>query len=116
MCYRHFLGQPLTLQLEILYPATALMIRPEIQMPPQYHKIIFTGAESIYPKYEHLRPQTNAEAIGFVRGYLQDCADSDNPDCFGTGGHVHVAEITPQESRWIIPPLALPPTGAKISN
>ena len=102
----YFGSQPFTLQIQVLYPAAVLMIYPsEIHMPPQHHKTIFSGAESIYPPYADRKPQTSAEAISFVHEYIQDCVDSDNPDCAGIGGHVHIAEIKRQESRWIIPPL-----------
>ena len=99
----YFEGQPFTLQIQILYPATALLIHPTLQIPAQYHKMIFSGAESIYPPYVNRRPQTRTEAISFVQQYIQDCANSSNSDCAGIGGHIHIAEIKPNEIRWIIP-------------
>jgi hypothetical protein len=102
----YFQGQPFTVQIKVLYPATVLMVHPVVQIPVGFYKIVFSGAESVYPPYADTNPQTSAEAIDFVQKYLQDCVNSSNPDCVGIGGHIHIAEVTPREIRWVIPPIS----------
>jgi hypothetical protein len=101
----YFRAQAFTVQIQALYPATTLLVHPTVQFPAQFHRTIFSGALSVYPPYADRKPQTSAEAISFVHQYIQECVSSSNPDCAGIGGHVHITEITPQEIRWIIPPL-----------
>jgi len=101
----YFQGQPFTLQVQVLYPATIRMIYPSgIHIPAQIHKTVFSGGESMYPPYADKQPQNTVEAIAFVRGYLRDCVESSNPDCAGIGGHVHIAELTPEGCKWIESP------------
>ena len=100
-----FQGKPFSVQLQILYPCTTLLVLSEVHIPADYHKSVFSGAESIYPKYETLKPKSGADAIDFIHKYIQECVDSSNPDCAGIGGHIHIAEIKPDQSRWIIEPI-----------
>lgn len=50
------------------------------------------------------------DAEEYAKGYVQACSTSlarqmDEPKCKITGGHIHVAEITPQGFRWRIAPI-----------
>jgi hypothetical protein len=100
----YFQGKSFSAQIQVLYPLSFLMVYPEVQFPAQYQKTIFSGAESIFPSYAGRNPQSGAEAINFVREYIRECADSANPDCVGIGGHIHIAEVKPEQSRWVIEP------------
>src|SRR5258708_462742 len=85
----YFTGEAFSLQIRILYPCSVRMALPQIHFPAQYHKSIFSGAESAFSsKYANWNPQSGAEASKFVREYIQDCVDSSNPDCAGIGGHI----------------------------
>jgi hypothetical protein len=100
----YFQRQPFSIQIQVLYPLSFLMLRPEIHFPAQSHKTIFSGAESVFSHYANLNPESGTEAINFVHQYIRDCADSSSPDCAGIGGHIHIAELTPDRVRWIIAP------------
>jgi len=102
----YFQGQPFSAHIQVLYPLTFLMVLPEVHFPVQYHKAIFSGAESIFSsKYADWNPQSGTEASKFVEEYIRDCSDSSNPDCAGIGGHIHIAELKPKQWQWIIAPV-----------
>lgn len=101
----YFKGQPCSAQIVISYVDSVLSPNSEVQIPAQYHKTVFSGAESIYSsKYQQWQPFCRAEAISFVTTYIQECIDSPNPDCAGIGGQIHLGEVQPEGISWIIPP------------
>lgn len=97
--------QPFSAKIELNYPNGVLTLREEFDIPAQYQMNIFSGAESVFPKYKDAQPQSDEEAIEFVQKYIRDCADSIAPDCAGIGGHIHIAQVKPQEFTWFVRPL-----------
>lgn len=102
----YFQGQPCSAKIELLYSNSFLTPDVEIHIPAQFYRSIFSGAESVFLKsYANCEPQSSAEAIDFVRNYIQDCVDSPAPDCIGIGGHIHIAELTPERFSWVVSPI-----------
>jgi hypothetical protein len=100
-----FRGIPCQSEIKIAYSDSIFQPQVKIQIPAEHNKRVFTGAESAYSRYQYQRPQNNAEAISFVREYIQDCVESRESDCQAIGGHLHVAAVTPIEFFWVIPPV-----------
>jgi hypothetical protein len=90
--------------IKIRYPRSLLVFDLQIQIPAQYQKQIFTGAERVYDPYKSQQPQNIVEAIRFVRDYILDCIESEEADCKGMGGHLHIATVTSEAFSWVVPP------------
>lgn len=99
-----FRGVPCQAEVKVLYPDSVFQPRVKIQSPSGYGTRVFAGAESTYARYQSCRPQKNAEAVRFVRDYIQDCIESSETDCRAIGGHLSIAAVTPNGFSWTIAP------------
>jgi hypothetical protein len=66
----------------------------------------FAGYTVTINQYSNLR-----EAERYVKGYIEACSSAkalemDPEICKKIGGHIHIAEITPDGFRWRVPPLS----------
>jgi hypothetical protein len=75
-------------------------------------KLLFQGNDPRFSKYVIPKSVTDRldvaaeHGIGFIRACSDPMAVAIDPVCAGIGGHIHVAEITPEGGfRWRIPPL-----------
>jgi hypothetical protein len=69
---------------------------------------VFSGSEVILEQFQPMTtPESLQEAADLIRKYIQACIDSRSKysDCMTIGGQVHVATVTPEEFKWVIPPI-----------
>lgn len=83
-------------------------------------KIAFTGSDKVAamiygnapidPRIAKYRPPESATVLGMASSFIQACSDTAalgiDPWCAFIGGHMHAAEITREECRWLIRPAA----------
>lgn len=71
-------------------------------------KALYTDHDPRFSGYAQFAPDSLQGAMDFVRDYVEACGNplavTLDPSCKNIGGHTHVAEITPDRFRWIIPP------------
>jgi hypothetical protein len=71
---------------------------------PSPTRNLFNGCARQNEKYKSVLPTTTHEALKFVSDYIQECIDNSDPDCFGMGGHLHMAHLTSDGFYWIDAP------------
>lgn len=104
----YFQGIPCSGNIVIAHSSGLLTPRSDqVSVPASYHKRVFSGAQSVFSKYSNWVPDSESQAIDFVRSYIQECIDSSEPDCAAIGGHLHIAKITPSCLSWVLPPVSV---------
>lgn len=110
VAFYHRARQSAAFQLESM-PLKGFLYGSEIVRKAMYDD---HGALRNSPLSEHIQgPNTIArfdDAERYVKGYIEACSSSlalemDEAGCKKIGGHIHVAEITPNGFRWRIPPI-----------
>jgi len=68
---------------------------------------ILSGSEIIADRMDGVDPKTLVEAANRTEVYVRQCISGCGTvsDCVGFGGHVHMASVTPDGHKWIIPPV-----------
>jgi hypothetical protein len=99
-------GAPCKAEIAIVCSDSRLDLNIKTALPAPYCKSVFTGVERLYERYKPLKPQTNSEAVKFVREYLLDCIEDGEADSEGIGGHLHIAAVTADEFSWVIEPFS----------
>ena len=67
-------------------------------------RYLFNGCARQNEKYKNVLPTTTREALKLISDYIQECIDNSDPDCFGIGGHRHIAHLTTDGFYWIDAP------------
>jgi hypothetical protein len=107
-------GNGITLWAEIVFSNTGTRFYPPVlarvtRKPRQF--IVFAGSTTVYGDMQVagklFQPLSLQEAIDMVREYAQTCVESSKSveDCSNLGGHIHVATVTKDGFKWIVPPI-----------
>lgn len=103
----YFNGVPCLAEVNVCHQDLVLL-EPSVgklMVPAQPGCYIFSGSKIVCKTFPKCDAQSSSEAVDFIRGYIQSCADSGEPDCDNIGGHIHIGKITPGEFSWIDPPV-----------
>jgi hypothetical protein len=104
----YFNQQPCMAEIMVCHQ-NLLLLEPTIKtlvIPAKPNCNIFSGSKSLNRAWPKCKARSGAEAIDFVRKYIQACADSSEADCDDIGGHIHIGQITPEGFTWIDPPVS----------
>jgi hypothetical protein len=105
-------GEPELADIEIRQES-GVVFSPSIKTVLQEPKVfkILSGSIAVHDALcdadQMYTPKTLTDAVKLVSSYVQTCIDSKDTceECRGTGGHLHLALVTPTATRWGIPPV-----------
>lgn len=118
----YFAGQPCQVTAR-LFHADQILCEPKIEATrfspggyfvfgsPKIAELMFEKHDHRFEKYRKPVPRIVSlqGAALFSKGYIGACCDpcatEVDPLCKGIGGHIHIAEITPNGFRWRVPPI-----------
>jgi hypothetical protein len=101
----YFYEQPFMAEFHVRETDRIRVQAERVLMPiPSPTRNLFNGCARQNKKYENVLPRTAREALKLVSDYIQECIDNSDPDCFGIGGHRHIAHLTSGGFYWIDAP------------
>ena len=101
----YFDGQPFMAEFHVRDTDKIRVQAERVLMPiPSPTRNLFNGCAHQNEKYKNVLPATTREALKFVSDYIQECIDNSDADCFGMGGHRHIAHLTSDGFYWIDAP------------
>jgi hypothetical protein len=101
----YFGGQPFMAEFHVRDTDRIRIQAERVFMPiPSPTSNLFNGCARQTEKYKNVLPTTTREALKLVTNYIQECIDNSDADCFGMGGHLHMAHLTPDGFYWIDAP------------
>ena len=101
----YFWGQPFMAEFHVRETERIRVRAEAVSMPlSPPTRYLFNGCARQNEKYKNNLPTSAREALKLVSDYIQDCIDNPDPDCFGIGGHRHIAHLTPDGFYWIDAP------------
>lgn len=101
----YFDGQPFMAEFHVRETDRIRVQAERVLMPiPTPTRNLFNGCTQQNKKYESVLPTTTLEALKLVSNYIQECIDNSDADCFGIGGHLHIAHLTPDGFYWVDAP------------
>jgi len=101
----YFDGQPFMAEFHVRDTDRIRVQAERVSTPiPSPTRNLFNGCARQNEKYKNVLPTTTREALKLVSDYIQECIDNSDSDCFGMGGHRHIAHLTSDGFYWIDAP------------
>jgi hypothetical protein len=102
----YFYGQPFMAEFQVRETDRIRVQAENVSMPlTSPTRYLFNGCARQNEKYKNVLPTTTREALKLISDYIQECIDnSSDSDCFGIGGHRHIAHLTTNGFYWIDAP------------
>jgi len=99
----YFKGEPILSKFQL----AASMGRPE-HLEGCRGVVPVTGSETVFQEFKPraYKIKSLEHSREFVEDYIRECSERRGiePDCAGIGGHIHIAQITPDGFSWLIEP------------
>jgi hypothetical protein len=101
----YFDNDPFTAEIYIRETDRIKIRAEKVHIPiPTPTRNLFSGCKKQIKKYINALPITAIESLKFVSGFIQDCIDNPEPDCFVLGGHRHIAVLNSGGFSWVDEP------------
>jgi len=101
----YFYGQPFMAEFQVRETDRIRVQAENVSMPlTSPTRYLFNGCARQNEKYKNVLPTTTREALKLISDYIQECIENSDPDCFGIGGHRHIAHLTSDGFYWIDAP------------
>ena len=101
----YFYGEPFMAEFHVRETDRIRVQAENVSMPlTSPTRYLFNGCARQNEKYKNVLPTTTREALKLISDYIQECIDNSDPDCFGIGGHRHIAHLTHDGFYWIDAP------------